>query len=280
MQRDLLFKQNQQLEKAQKQIQAKNEEIASQNQILEEEVAERTQELSKAYEELAEYNRQLEQYSFMTAHNLRSPVARVLGLCNLLEIENVSLDEKLYIAKQIASNTQLLDEVIKDINRVFEIKRKAELQYQIVSLEEIVNKVRFLLEKEIEEAQGEIISDFQQVESLHTFVPYAESIFYHLVSNAIKFRHPLRKLSIQIRSEKIGQFAKISIQDNGVGIDLEQYKSKIFQLYKRFHLHIEGKGMGLFLVKTQIERLGGRVEVESLPQQGTKFEVYFPEKNL
>lgn len=279
-QRNLLFRQNQQLEEAQKQIQAKNEEIASQNQLLEEEVAERTQELSKAYEELAEYSRQLEQYSFMTAHNLRSPVARVLGLCNLLEMENVSFDEKLAVVKQIAATTQLLDEVIKDINHIFEIKRVAELQFQIVSLEEIVNKVRFLLEKEIEETQGEIITDFEQVDCLYTFVPYAESIFYHLISNAIKFRHPLRKLSIQIRSEKVSHFTKISIQDNGVGIDLEQYKSKIFQLYKRFHLHVQGKGMGLFLVKTQIERLGGRVEVDSLPQQGTKFEVYFPEKNL
>lgn len=280
IQRDLLYRQNQQLKEAQKEIQAKNEEIASQNQILEEEVAERTQELSKAYEELTEYNRQLEQYSFITAHNLRSPVARVLGLCNLLEMENVTFEEKLNIIKQIAANTQLLDEIIKDINHVFEIKRKSEMLLQVVGLEEIVNKIRLLLEKEMEESQTKIITDFQQIEYLHTFVPYAESIFYNLIDNAIKFRHPLRKPLVQISSEKVNQFTKISIQDNGVGIDLAQYKGKIFQLYKRFHLQVAGKGMGLFLVKTQIERLGGRIEVESVPEQGTKFEVYFPEKNL
>ncbi|SFF02788.1 sensor histidine kinase [Thermoflexibacter ruber] len=280
IQRDLLYKQNQQLKEAQKEIQAKNEEIASQNQILEEEVVERTQELSKAYEELTEYNRQLEQYSFITAHNLRSPVARVLGLCNLLEMENVTFEEKLNIIKQIAANTQLLDEIVKDINHVFEIKRKSQLMLQVVGLEEIINKIRLLLEKEMEESQTEIITDFQQIEYLHTFVPYAESIFYNLIDNAIKFRHPLRKPLVQIGSEKVNQFTKISIQDNGVGIDLEQYKGKIFQLYKRFHLQVAGKGMGLFLVKTQIERLGGRIEVESVPEQGTKFEVYFPEKNL
>jgi signal transduction histidine kinase len=280
VQRDLLIRQNQQLEEVQKQLQAKNEKIIEQNQLLNDEVAKRTEELSKAYEDLIEYNRQLEQYSFMTAHNLRSPVARILGLCNLLEMENIDVDEKLMIAKQIAVSTQLLDEVIKDINHIFEIKRKTELHYQFISLEEIVNKVRFLLENEIEEARGQIITDFQQVQHLYTSAPYTESIFYNLISNAVKFRHPYRQLLVQICSEKVNQFTKISIQDNGIGIDLDQHKSKMFHLYKRFHLHVAGKGMGLFLVKTQIERLGGRIEVESTPQQGTKFEVYFPEKSV
>lgn len=195
-------------------------------------------------------------------------------------MENVTFEEKLNIIKQIAANTQLLDEIVKDINHVFEIKRKSQLMLQVVGLEEIVNKIRLLLEKEMEESQAKIITDFQQIEYLHTFVPYAESIFYNLIDNAIKFRHPLRKPLVQISSEKVNQFTKISIQDNGVGVDLAQYKGKIFQLYKRFHLQVAGKGMGLFLVKTQIERLGGRIEVESIPEQGTKFEVYFPEKNL
>ncbi len=280
VQRDLLIRQNQQLEEARTQLQAKNEQIIEQNQLLNEEVAKRTEELNKAYEELIEYNRQLEQYSFMTAHNLRAPVARILGLCNLLEMESIDVDEKLMIAKQIAASTQLLDEVIKDINYIFEIKRKTELCYQLISLEEVVNKVRFLLENEIQEAQGQIITDFQQVQHLYTSAPYTESIFYNLISNAIKFRHPYRQLLVHIRSEKVNQFIKVSIQDNGIGIDLDQHKSKMFHLYKRFHLHVAGKGMGLFLVKTQIERLGGRIEVESTPQQGTKFEVYFPEKSV
>jgi signal transduction histidine kinase len=73
----------------------------------------------------------------------------------------------------------------------------------------------------------------------------------------------------------------VKISDNGIGIDLNVHKDKIFTLYKRFHDHVEGKGLGLYLVKTQIVTLGGRIEIESTVNQGTTFYVYFKkEKGL
>lgn len=65
------------------------------------------------------------------------------------------------------------------------------------------------------------------------------------------------------------------VSDNGLGIDVERYRDKLFSLYKRFHLHVEGKGMGLYLVKTQMTSLGGRIEVESEVNEGTTFRAYF-----
>lgn len=276
-QRDLLTKQNQQLQEVQQQIKIKNEEIQQQNQVLEEEVIERTQELSETNEELAEYNRQLEQYSFVTAHNLRAPVARILGLGNLMEMNDITYEEKVYIADKIVQNTKQLDSIIKDLNLIFEIKRKDQLPLSPIFLPQIITKIKELLERELEAVSGNLITMFQKEKYIYGFTPYIESIFYNLINNAIKYKYPFRKLLITISTEKVGKFVRVSIQDNGMGIDLEQHKDKIFNLYKRFHLHIEGKGMGLFLVKTQVESLGGRIEVESVPEQGTTFHVYFKE---
>jgi signal transduction histidine kinase len=276
-QRDLLAQQNQQLQEAQHQIHLKSEEVQQQNQLLAEEVIERTQELSQTNEELAENNRQLEQYSFITAHNLRAPVARILGLGNLLEMNDIKTEEKIYLASKIVENTKQLDEIIKDLNLIFEIKRKDSLPFSHIFLPQVITKVKELLNKELYEADGNLISLLQKEKYIYGFTPYVESIFYNLINNAIKYKYPFRRLLITISSEKIGKHTRVSIQDNGTGIDLEQHKDKIFNMYKRFHLQVEGKGMGLFLVKTQIESLGGRIEVESTPQQGTTFHLYFKE---
>ena len=105
--------------------------------------------------------------------------------------------------------------------------------------------------------------------------PYVESILYNLISNAIKYRDPERSPHIAIKTTHENEFVCLAVMDNGLGIDLKKYKQNIFSLYKRFHLHVEGKGLGLYLVKTQIEALGGRVEVRSEPNEGTTFQIYF-----
>src|SRR5690606_18889857 len=96
------------------------------------------------------------------------------------------------------------------------------------------------------------------------------------IVNSIKYKHPERSPMIKISSRKIRNKVVLSFQDNGSGIDLDKKKDQIFKLYKRFHRHIEGKGMGLFLVKTQVEALGGSINVKSQPTQGTVFELEFP----
>ena len=97
----------------------------------------------------------------------------------------------------------------------------------------------------------------------------------NLISNAIKYRHQDRPPIITIQTKKTETEICLSISDNGMGIDLNAFKEKLFKLYNRFHFHIEGKGMGLYLVKTQITAIGGRIEIESEVDKGTTFKVYF-----
>ncbi|MCX6295044.1 MAG: ATP-binding protein [Bacteroidetes bacterium] len=105
---------------------------------------------------------------------------------------------------------------------------------------------------------------------------YIESIFYNLISNAIKYRSNEGKHHIVISTKKEKNIFHFTISDNGKGIDLEKNGKYIFGLYKRFHSEVEGKGLGLHMVKTQVEALGGHISVESEVEKGTTFKITLP----
>jgi len=99
-----------------------------------------------------------------------------------------------------------------------------------------------------------------------------------LLSNAIKYRNPEIPLKIKVTSQLINNFVEITFTDNGLGFDSESNSDKIFGLYKRFHHHIGGKGMGLYISKTQVEIMGGTIRVKSKKDEGTVFTVLLPAK--
>ena len=101
------------------------------------------------------------------------------------------------------------------------------------------------------------------------------SIIYNLLSNALKYRHPDRAPVVHLRSHLEGRYAVLSVQDNGLGLNLDQDGSKLFALFQRLHDHVEGSGIGLYMVKKIVENAGGRIEVSSQQGVGSTFSVYF-----
>ncbi len=267
-QRDIVAAQNFELQKAREIIENQNKEITIRNETLEGEVEERTR-------DLVEYNQQLEQFAFISAHNLRAPVARILGLGHILDICNNDLQEAKMIVSKIVFTTEELDRVVKDLNTVLDIRKNSTSVISPINLEEELRLVKINLEKEIQDTETIFTEDFSKGAILWTVKPYFDSILLNLISNAIKYRHPDRKPVIHIRSDIKGNYFLLTIQDNGLGMDVELYKDKLFTLYRRFHLHIEGKGMGLYLVKTQMTTMGGKIEVESKPDEGSAFHLFF-----
>jgi len=270
---ETLSLQYKQLQEAQQTIKEQSAKIQSLNSHLKNEVDDRTQELQKTNQELIEHNNQLEQFAFIAAHNLRAPLTRVLGLANLIQMGPTEEDRKAALEKLITS-TRDLDQVIKDLNAVLNIKRHTG-NFSEVDLNESLTRTKRILEKEIEETGARIINNFTEADKVYAIAPYVESILYNLISNAIKYRDPERTPFVAIKTTHEKEFVCLAVMDNGLGIDLKKYQQSVFSLYKRFHLHVEGKGLGLYLVKTQIEALGGRVEVKSEPNEGTTFHVYF-----
>jgi signal transduction histidine kinase len=128
----------------------------------------------------------------------------------------------------------------------------------------------------IEGEHATISYHFNEVEEMAGIKSYLYSIFYNLILNSIKYRKPGIDPVITVSGYKTEGGTSIKFQDNGKGIDEKNIKN-LFGLYKRFDTHVEGKGMGLFMVKMQVESMGGSITVESEPEKGSTFVIEFPD---
>jgi signal transduction histidine kinase len=276
LQSQWLVKQNEEFAEAQLIIARQNEQMKLYMESLEQQVEQRTHQLTALNQELVKNNQQLEQFGYIVAHNLRGPVARLLGLNQLLQLPaNQQQDKELAISK-IQHEVRSLDGVISDLNIILQIKKGIETEVETISLAQKLEAVLTTIREDVTESGIEITSDFSRANEVIFIQPYLHSIFYNLISNAIKYRSPDRRPCIKITTTRHDeQTICLMIKDNGIGMDLTRHGSSVFGLYKRFHSHIEGKGIGLYLVKTQMELLGGKIAIESCPGEGTTFYLYF-----
>jgi signal transduction histidine kinase len=266
-QRNEILKSKEELEKARKLIEDQNQQISSRNEVLEVEVQKRTR-------QLVEYNHQLEQFAFATAHNLRAPVARILGLGNVLHSSNHSANEITEISDKMVETSRELDQVVNEINTIVRSNRNVISQTSRLELREEFRIIKELLRNEIKSSGANIHEDFSGVAFVPSVRTYFHSIFFNLLSNALKFRNPGAILDINIQSRSAEDFTLITVTDNGLGFDLKLFGEKIFNIYARFHTHVEGRGLGLYQVKTQLSNMGGHIEVESELGKGSVFKVY------
>ena len=246
------------------------------NEKLEMIVLEKSQELLRANEELIKYNNELLQFSYTVSHNLRGPVARLLGLTRLFRVTETAKDRK-NLEDLVIRSSEELDEILKDLSLIIDIRNEIYRLREKVYFEGEWNRAIALLGENVRPAYQFSI-DFSEVPYIFGVRPMIQSILYNLVSNSIKYQMPDRPLRIAVRSYKAQPGRSVlEISDNGLGIDLETQEKNVFKLYKRFHSHVAGKGLGLYLVKTQVEALGGQIEVESAPGHGTTFKIFFTE---
>jgi PAS domain S-box-containing protein len=228
----------------------------------------------KMIEDITKRNITLEQFTYIVSHNLRAPIAKILGLASIMESDSA---ENNFLIEKVVEETHALDNVVRDINTIVSGRKSDKEKMEPAFFETKLNQVRQVLETEIKESNALITTNFSEGTEVFTVKGYLYSIFYNLISNAIKYRLSEVPLRIHIKSIKDGKFMCLSVSDNGSGIDLVKNGSKIFGLYKRFHGDaIPGRGIGLNLVKTHIESMGGRVEVASKVNEGTTFKIYIP----
>jgi len=225
--------------------------------------------------ELTQNNKDLKQFSYITSHNLRAPLSNLIGLLNLIEdipVDNPELEE---ILTGFTKSTHLLNETINDLVKVIIIKDNPSMQKEEVSLKEVFENVFSQLSFQIELHKPIIKLKFDRVPLLNTNKAYIESILLNLLTNSLKYKSENRKLKISIMAEQIDHKAILTFKDNGIGIDLERNRDKVFGLYQRFHNYPDSKGLGLYLVKSQVETMGGTISIESEVNKGTTFTITF-----
>ena len=228
--------------------------------------------------ELTRNNKDLQQFSYITSHNLRAPLSNLTGLLNLIEdipIENSELKE---ILNGFNKSTHLLNETINDLVKVIVIKDNPSIKKEDVPLYDIFENIFSQLNFLIGLHKPTIKINFEEVDTLNINKAYLESILLNLMTNSLKYKSDERKLKINISTATINNNTTILFNDNGIGIDLERNRDKVFGLYQRFHNHADGKGLGLYLVKSQVEIMGGTINLESEVNIGTTFTLTFKNK--
>jgi signal transduction histidine kinase len=272
-------------------LQQTNQQIASQRDKLIDQqllINNKQVELSKAYkliedqkkwleEELAIYDYEVTQFSYSVCHHLRGPVASLSGLVNILDMHD-GLPKEILVA-HFKKSVNHLEGVVSDLNYILQIRKDTFRSKSMLSVEKLLSGTNRLLEKEMNVINPAI--DLQiNVQFIYASYSAFENVLYNLLSNSFKYRAEDRPLQIFISTNLNANKSKIEIvvRDNGLGIDLERFNSDIFKMYKRFHLHKEGKGLGLYLTKLQVNAMGGEITVNSKVDCYTEFVIVLPIK--
>ncbi len=246
--------------------------------MLNEELKANEEELMQINRELVYQNEQLNQFSFIVSHNLRGPISTLLGIANIFESPENTVDFKGELVKHIQKATGHLDTIIKDLNTILSQTKEVDHTKTIVDIGTELSIVLDLYKPQMEKHKAVVEINFSDAPTVNAIKSFIHSIFSNLVSNSLKYKKINQPVIISLYSTVVDNYTVITHKDNGLGIDLKLYKDKIFGFYKRFHTHVEGKGIGLHLIKTQVEMMGGRVEVESKVNEGTTFTIFI--KNL
>ncbi len=228
--------------------------------------------------ELTRNNKDLKQFSYITSHNLRAPLSNLTGLLNLLEDVSIEDPELNAILDGFKKSTHQLNETISDLVKVMVIKDNLSIQKEEVNINDVFENVFSQLDFLIGIHKPILKINFEKAEVVETNKAYLESILLNLLTNSIKYKSEKHQLKINIFSQMDGENFVLTFRDNGIGIDLATNGDKIFGLYQRFHTHVDGKGLGLYLVKSQVETMGGKIFVDSEVDKGTTFTITFNNK--
>jgi PAS domain S-box-containing protein len=245
------------LAEAQQQLQIINDELTAKNK------------------ELTKTNADLDNFIYTASHDLKAPIANVEGLIYALKRDiKTGRGQLEQILGMMDNSVNRFKNTIKDLTEISKIQKDLEEDREELSFRELLYEVELNIESLITDANAQIKADFSEVDALFFSRKNMRSILYNLVSNAIKYRSPERKAVVEIKTSRVDEHTiMLSVKDNGLGISLNQ-QAQVFSMFKRLHTHVEGSGIGLYIVKRIIENAGGSINVISELDKGTEFQLY------
>lgn len=222
-------------------------------------------------------NKKLINFAHIVSHNLRSHTANFSMLLDFL-IREKEESEKQRIMKMLSHASDNLLDTLENLNEVVDISTNINLDKKSLNLNENIIKVQQNLSAFLQENKVEFVNTVPKKLMVKSVPAYLESILLNLVTNAVKYHSPKRTPVIELKAKKQDSQVIFSITDNGMGIDLKRYGGKIFGMYKTFHNNADARGLGLYIIKNQVEAMGGNITVSSEVDQGSTFNVYFNEE--
>ena len=236
-------------------------------------------ELKQVNEQLRRTNADLDNFIYTASHDLKAPIANIEGLLHAIEHELPPAGRVGQVPTMLGFMHAAVKRFGRTITHLTDISRLQQEHDQppsSVRLAQVVHEVQLDLTPLVAQAGAQM--DVRIPADLH--LRFSEknlrSVVYNLLSNALKYRHPDRVPVVAITYSPQPAEHLLEVRDNGLGLNIEQDRDKLFGMFKRLHTHVEGSGVGLYMVKKMVENAGGRIEVESKLGQGSTFRVYFP----
>jgi signal transduction histidine kinase len=241
---------------------------------------EQKQKLEAYAQALERSNKELEEFAFICAHDMKSPIASLRGLLNLMEQKEAVKPAHGKVFDMVKRSVSKMQQTVQALNETIAFKKTLTAQREQVTFEDALQHVMHALHESIQSSGAIIRSDFSKCPSIWFPRIHLESILQNLLSNAIKYTRENQQPIIDIKTWCNDQFTIFEIKDQGMGIDLDLHRDKLFRLFQRFHPVREGSGIGLYLVHSILESYGGKIEVESTVGKGTKFLIYLTNANV
>jgi PAS domain S-box-containing protein len=221
-------------------------------------------------------NARLQNFAHIISHNIRSHSANLTSLVKLLQASTDAAQAAMFV-QMLKTSTEKLAETIINLNEIVtansstnQLKEPRLLRLEVMKTLEALNIL-------LHENQITVVVDIPADATVAVVPAYLDSILLNLISNAIKYRSQTQAPTITLGCYQQGDYLVLTIQDNGLGIDLVRNRTKIFGMYKTFHNNEDARGVGLFITKNQIEAMNGKIEVESEVGVGSTFKVHFNE---
>ncbi len=231
------------------------------------------EELSEIIRSLEKRNMDLRHFAHMASHNLRSPLSNIKGLLEHVDKSALGSDLNQKLIESIGSCTESITGTLEDMLEIIRLENTEHQATQEIELQEVLDETLKQLGEDVAAAELELEVGFE-VPKFHYYPSHVDSFVLNMLTNAMKYRHPNRSLHLRISSRRLNdQYLRLSFEDNGLGIDLNRHGHKLFKMYQRFHSQSEGRGIGLYLIKTQLERYGGQISIESEPNVGSTFHI-------
>ncbi len=226
-------------------------------------------------EHLTKANHDLKQLTFTTSHDLRSPVNNLLSVFGLIDTSRINDQETVAMIELLKLTGENLKETLNNYVDVLSERYSAHAATERIQFAPALQSVLQSITSLIETSGAKIAASFSEADSVRFNKAYLESLFLNLITNAIKYARPGVTPVISIYSEDGADVTRLVVADNGLGFDMEKVKDKLFGLHQKFHSHSDSKGIGLYLVHSHVTSMGGKIDVESKVNEGTKFTISF-----
>ncbi|PCJ86181.1 MAG: hypothetical protein COA57_06590 [Flavobacteriales bacterium] len=234
-------------------------------------------ELKRYAKDIETANKELQEFAYVAAHDLKAPLINLTALADMIDSETIADEEGKELFGKLKNSIGQLHNTVFALNDVLAFKTTLKDKKERMNFEELFSGIKESITEQLEASKANIKQDFSQCPEIDYPPLHLRSVMQNLLTNALKYKHPDRALKIKVKTTESNKRVCLTVKDNGLGFDAKKYGAKLTGLFTRLHTHVEGKGVGMYIVNSIVDSHGGKIEIKSKPDKGALFRIYLNE---